>query len=110
MAASFDENGPTVVGNKVMVSGITTAENATVTVDVSPFMNVIEQIIVNQTGTLTSHGFRNQADDANLEIRTQFFAQQLSNTTFKFVATAVADDLEAADATPNGLFIVIGRK
>ena len=110
MSASFDENGPTVVGNKVMISGSSTLNVGTVTVDVSPYMNGIEQVIVNDTSSLFSAQFRNQADDANLAIRSQYFAQQLTDTTFKFVLTAIPDTATSTDASPTGLFIVIGRK
>jgi hypothetical protein len=110
MPASFDENGPTVVGNKVMISGITTTGAAT-TVDVSPYMNVIEQIIVHQDASaMFPVQFRNQADDANLEIRADYFAQQVTNTTFKFLVTATPIDGQASETTQNGLFVVIGRK
>ena len=110
MPASFDENGPTVVGNKVMISGTTTV-GAGITVDVSPYMNVIEQIIVHQDEAgIVPVQFRNQADDANLEIRSQYFAQQVTNTTFKFIVTASPDTGLASEATQAGLFVVIGRK
>ncbi len=43
MGISFDENGPTVVGNKIMVSGTWAAFGGTANfiIDVSPYMNVI---------------------------------------------------------------------
>ena len=110
MTASFDSHGPTVVGNKVMISGTTTNNVGTITVDVSPYMRVIEQVILNDASGPLPIQLRNQADDGNLLVNGQYFVQQLTDTTFKFILSSIPDLGVAADATPEGVFVVIGRK
>ena len=61
MTETIDENGVTVVGNKVMVSGKLAVGGSSI-MDMSPYMNVIEQVIVNEETQGDPMEVRNAAD------------------------------------------------
>ena len=109
MAATFDENGATVVGNKVMLSGKTTA-GASAAIDVSPYMRVIEQVIFNEVAQGATVAFRNGADSGDVLINSRQLVEILSDTTFRFFTSAGPEDGLRANTDAAGVFIVIGRK
>ena len=109
MAVTIDENGVTIVGNKVMLSGKTTPGPSTVA-DMSPYMKVIEQVIFSPQDQGDPLQFRNNADNAWLDINGRQLTERLSETTFRFFTSGgVADGLRA-NTDVAGTFIVIGRK
>ena len=109
MAVTIDENGVTIVGNKVMLSGKTTPGPSTVA-DMSPYMKVIEQVIFSPQDQGDPLQFRNNADDAWLEIFGRQLTEILSDTTFRFFTSGAIDTGLRANMDTAGTFVVIGRK
>tara|TARA_R100000008_G_scaffold81750_1_gene65321 strand:- start:280 stop:627 length:348 start_codon:yes stop_codon:yes gene_type:complete len=114
MAVAFDENGATVVGNKVMVSGTWTTLG-TAEIDASPYMNVIEQIFINPTqqgGTIiVLQGAGGTPYEENtLEIKRPPYVEILTDTTAQIFDYSPVDFTRSTTMSTAGIFLVMGRK
>ena len=109
MTETIDENGVTVVGNKVMVSGKLAAGGSNI-MDMSPYMNVIEQVIVNEANQGDPMEVRNAADDDAFMISSVLLVEILSDTTFRTFQQGSFAPGTRTNQNVDGVFGVIGRK
>ena len=109
MTETIDENGVTVVGNKIMVSG-QLAIGASSIMDMSPYMNVIEQVIVNEESQGAPMITRNAADNDAFMMGSVILVEILSDTTFRFFQQASPEGGTRQNTNVPGVFVVIGRK
>ena len=115
MAVTFDENGVTIVGNMVMVSGTYTAVGDTNIIDVSPYMKEIYQVFHNSDLTMAAFMFGKpggfDTEDA-IEVQAVDFMEITSDTTAQIFAskTGEEDFTRTATTGAGGKFVVLGRK
>ena len=115
MVVTFDENGVTIVGNMVMVSGTYTAVGDTNIIDVSPYMKEIYQVFHNSDVTMSAFMFGKYAgwDPEDLiELQAADFVEITGDTTAQIFASRTGEEDYTRTATTGagGKFVVLGRK